>query len=298
MKVGFIGCVESSLMAIKTLLKMKDYGIEVVAVITKKQSSYNADYVNLSDVCEQYNIPCHFEDSKKKGESVKFMRSYQTDVIYCFGWSYLLANEFLTMAPKGAIGFHPAKLPQNRGRHPIIWTLALGLKVTASTFFRMEEGADTGPILSQIDIPVKPDDNAKDLYQNILDKAQLQIRQFTLDLVNDVAIYIEQEHGKATTWRKRSRKDGLIDWRMRAEDIYNLVRALSKPYPGAEFEYLGNLIPVWQSTICIEQFPINIEPGYILEIMNSSILVKSGGNTAIWLLSVEMSPLPRSGEYL
>lgn len=298
MKIGFIGCVESSLIAINVLLSMKESGVEVVAVITKDKSTFNADHVDLSEVCKKHHIPYHFEDSKKKHASLEFMRGYQPDIIYCFGWSFLLDNEFLKMPPKGVIGFHPAKLPQNRGRHPIIWALVLGLESTASSFFKMEQGADTGPILSQIDIPISLQDDANDLYQNILGEIQLQIKEFTLQLANETAVFEIQDHSKATSWRKRTRKDGLIDWRMRAEDIYNLIRALTKPYPGAEFNYLGNLIPVWQSKVSDNQFSKNIEPGKIIEIDNNCILVKSGGNTAIWLLDVEMKSLPHLGEYI
>lgn len=68
----------------------------------------------------------------------------------------------------GVIGFHPAALPNNRGRHPIIWALALGLNETASTFFKMDEGADTGDIVSQVKIPICESDYAADLYENIM----------------------------------------------------------------------------------------------------------------------------------
>jgi len=298
MKIGFIGCVESSLRTINVLLSMKKSGIEIVAVITKDKSTFNADHVDLSPVCKKHHIPYHFEDSKNKSDSLKFMQIYQPDIIYCFGWSFLLDKEFLKMPAKGVIGFHPAKLPQNRGRHPIIWALALGLESTASTFFKMEQGVDTGPILSQVDIPISPQDDANDLYQNILTKTQFQVKEFTLQLANDTANFKVQDHSKANSWRKRTRKDGLIDWRMRAEDIYNLIRALTKPYPGAEFEYLGHLTLVWRSKVSNNKYLRNIEPGTILEAENGHLLVKSGGNTAIWLLEVEMNKLPCLGEYI
>lgn len=72
--------------------------------------------------------------------SVKFIRECNPDIIYCFGWSQLIKSEILNIPKLGVIGNHPAELPKNRGRHPIIWALALGLKQTASTFFIMNEG--------------------------------------------------------------------------------------------------------------------------------------------------------------
>ena len=79
------------------------------------------------------------------------------------------------MAEYGVIGFHPAKLPANRGRHPIIWALALGLEKTASTFFRMDKNADSGPIVSQVDIKIRRNFSARCLYDEILKAVSLQV---------------------------------------------------------------------------------------------------------------------------
>ena len=76
------------------------------------------------------------------------------------------------------MGYHPASLPENRGRHPIIWALALGLKKSASTFFFMEEGADDGDILSQKEFEILYEDDAKSLYEKVTDMALNQIEDF------------------------------------------------------------------------------------------------------------------------
>ena len=78
----------------------------------------------------------------------------------------------------GVLGYHPAELPKNRGRHPIIWALVLGLKRTASTFFFMDEGADTGDILSQYKINISKNDNAETLYNRIIEVAMKQVDEF------------------------------------------------------------------------------------------------------------------------
>ena len=78
----------------------------------------------------------------------------------------------------GVLGFHPTKLPQNRGRHPIIWSLALGLKKSASTFFFMDEGADSGKILSQKNFEILDSDDAQSLYDKFVNIALLQIENF------------------------------------------------------------------------------------------------------------------------
>ncbi|RXE84510.1 formyl transferase [Pseudoalteromonas sp. A757] len=295
MRVGFIGCVHSSRMALETLLSIE--GIEVCAVVTKKNSAVNADFCDLSPVCCDRNIPFHYEDSKNKTASKAFLSDFDLDIIYCVGWSYLLDEELLAMPKQGIIGFHPAKLPQNRGRHPIIWALALGLSETASTFFKMDSGADSGPIISQEPINIDMDENAQSLYDKILHTAQQQIKNFTKALLEGSAVFAEQDQQSATYWRKRSRKDGLIDFRMSAESIHNLVRALAPPYPCAEFLCKENLVQVRRSEILQQTVPANIEPGKVLEKRGNSILVKAAGTQAIWLHDAVLEDID-VGDYL
>lgn len=295
MRAGFIGCVDSSWYALQTLLKVK--GLEVAAVVTREQSAVNADFCDLTDVCSENEIPFHFEDPTARDASVHFLEAFDLDVIFCIGWSYLLSSRMLSIPRLGVIGFHPACLPFNRGRHPIIWALALGLQETASTFFLMDEGADSGPIASQILVPIGELDNATSLYRKIIEASQPQLAQLGSELVNGTVTFNEQDHSKATYWRKRSRKDGIIDFRMSAYSIHNLIRALSPPYPGAEFIFNNECFTVQSSYISSEKPPLNIEPGKVLKKEDSALLVKTAANEAIWLLGLQENNII-AGDYL
>lgn len=289
MRVGFIGCVDSSRVALQTLLEVK--GLTISAVVTRQQSAVNADFCDLTDLCNNHEIPFHFEDPQARDASVDFLDGFELDVIFCIGWSYLLEEKMLALPKLGVIGFHPARLPNNRGRHPIIWALALGLEETASTFFLMDEGADSGPVASQSLISISDSDNATSLYDKILQVSQKQLLQIGSDLVNGTLTFIEQDHSQATYWRKRSRRDGIIDFRMTASTIHNLVRALAFPYPGAEFVVNSQHAIVQNSRISSESFPINIEPGKVLAKKGDDLLVKSAGSSAIWLLDLEKNDI-------
>ena len=94
----------------------------------------------------------------------------------------MLKENVLNSAGKLSVGFHPAKLPRNRGRHPNIWAKVLGLTETASSFFELELEPDTGAILSQVDIPINEDDCAGTLYQNIEKTAKKQFKQLLIDI--------------------------------------------------------------------------------------------------------------------
>ena len=293
MRVIFIGSVEFSRRALACLLDMQAH---VVGVCTLQESAVNADHCDLGTLCEEYGIPWKYTPSINSAESIQWIKERQPDVIFCFGWSRLLKHEMLTLSPLGVIGFHPAALPANRGRHPLIWALALGLKETAATFFFMDDGADSGDILSQQRIEIGDDDNAASLYEKITQSALTQIRRFFPHLEAGTFLRIEQDHSIANTWRKRGYADGQIDWRISARTIYNLVRALTKPYIGAHFFYKDHVYKVWDSKI-VSDLPLNIEPGKILDVDSQGVVVKCG-EEGLRLLVTEPTFRPTIGEYL
>jgi len=202
----------------------------------------------------------------------------------------------LRLAPLGVVGFHPTALPANRGRHPLIWALVLGLEKTASTFFFMDTGADMGDILSQREIIIQVDDDARTLYDKVTLIALQQIEEFLPELTLGVFQRHKQDQRTANTWRKRSSEDGRIDWRMPARSIYNLVRGLAKPYVGAHIIVNGREIKVWKVAI-VSDVSTNIEPGKVLMRTASGAVVKCGDD-AICLLVTDPSLEPIVGSYL
>lgn len=275
MKIIFIGCVKSSYAFLKCVLGLSQ--AEVVGIITKENSSFNADFYSLKEVASEHHISCFIADQHTELEMLQWCKFLSADIIYCFGWSQLLKNDILNSTKLGVVGYHPAKLPKNRGRHPIIWALALGLDRTASTFFFMDEGADSGDILSQVDVKIDSNDDAATLYEKLVHVALDQIEEFTTLLENNDCRRIQQDHMQANYWRRRGKKDGEIDWRMPAEGIYNLVRALTFPYIGAHFQYKGKEIKVWQVQILNERIQYkNLEPGRIIDIHKNSVDIQCG----------------------
>jgi methionyl-tRNA formyltransferase len=100
----------------------------------------------------------------------------------------------------------------------------------------------------------------------------------------------------SNTWRKRSKDDGKINFKMTSKDIHNLVRALSKPYIGAHINYKNKDIIVWRTKI-IKFQKQNIEPGKVLISNKNSITVKSADG-AIEIIESEFVKFPKKGEYL
>jgi len=293
MKILFIGTVEFSLKALEKLVLLN---ANIIGVCTKEASSTNSDYADLAPVCIANRIPYkHIQDINSQ-VSIEWIQTLNPDIIFCFGWSALIKRELLGLTSMGVVGYHPAKLPQNRGRHPLIWAIALGLTESASTFFFMNEGADDGNILSQEIFEITCKDDAGTVYQKVIDMALLQIEDFLPKLQDGTYQVKKQDHSKANVWRKRGKKDGLIDFRMSSHAVYNLVRSLTKPYIGAHLEFKYESISIWKVEE-IKYDKTNIEPGKILAVEGHAITVKTYDG-AIRLVEHEFRELPKVGEYL
>lgn len=293
MKIFFIGSVSFSK---KVLEKLLSLNAEIVGVATKSKSEFNADHVNLRGVCEEAQLPYKYVRDINAPHILEWIRSLNPEVIFCFGWSSLVKKELLYLTKIGVIGYHPTALPHNRGRHPLIWTLALGLEEGASTFFFMEEGADDGDILSQVKFSISYDDDASSVYAKIEDIGLAQIAEFLPDLEAGNYTRIEQDLSKGNIWRKRGISDGEIDFRMSSYAVYNLVRALTKPYAGAHILYKGKEVKVWR--VKEEKYAAkNIEPGKVLATEEDEILVKTYDG-AVRILEHEFAEPPKTEEYL
>ena len=293
MRILFIGTVEFSHKALEKLISLN---ANIVGVCTKEKSNFNSDFSDLTPLCKKSNIPYKYIDDINSQDSIDWIKSLKPDIIFCFGWSSLIKKELLDLPKMGVVGYHPAKLPQNRGRHPLIWAMVLGLKKSASTFFFMQEGADDGDILSQKKFDILYEDNAQSLYNKVSNIALEQIEDFLPQLQNNSFQRIKQNHDKANIWRKRGKADGKIDFRMTSNAIYNLVRALTKPYVGAHIEYKNKDITIWKVEE-IEFNKNNIEFGKVLEINGDTIIVKTY-DKAIKIIEHEFKELPKVGEYL
>ncbi|WP_107791150.1 formyltransferase family protein [Campylobacter concisus] len=293
MKIMFIGTVEFSYKALKKLIELN---AEIVGVCTKKKSDFNSDFKDLTPLCKKVDIPFKYVDDINSNENIDWIRSLSPDIIFCFGWSNLIKKDLLTLPKMGIVGYHPALLPKNRGRHPLIWALVLGLSDSGSTFFFMTEGADDGDILSQEKVKILYEDNAKSLYDKVSNIALRQIEDFLPKLQNNSFKTIKQNNDLANVWRKRGKVDGKIDFRMTSRAIYNLVRALTKPYVGAHVEYNEQDISIWNVEE-VEFDQNNIEFGKVLENDGKSIVVKTY-DKAIKIIDHGFKELPKVGEYL
>jgi methionyl-tRNA formyltransferase len=292
--MAFIGCVALSRALLQELSRLPE--VQVVGVVARASSTSNSDFANLDDVAAGMKAPLLHADDSTQEQIAEWLTPLRPDLVFCVGWSRLLKKVVLDVPKLGTIGYHPAELPENRGRHPIIWALALGLDQTASTFFLMDEGTDTGDILDQVRVPITKDDDAATLYGKLTQVACGQLTGLLAGFQRSTVVRRPQARGAGSSWRKRSKMDGLIDWRMNAEAICNLVRALTRPYPGAHCLYHGKEVKVWRA-LATASSKRNFEPGKVLDDAHGRIVIKAGID-AVVLVEHEFGSPPPAGSYL
>ncbi len=292
MRIVFIGCVGFSFDCLKKLIEIK---ADIVGIVTKEASDFNADFCDLTAFADQNNIPVKQVRDINHPNNISWIRSHDPDIMFCFGWSSLLKEELLNVARMGVVGYHPADLPNNKGRHPLIWAKVLGLDESASTFFFMDESADGGDLLNQKKFTIAFEESASELYKKMTRTALLQIEEFLPQLITGNFTRVPQDPTLGNQWRKRGKRDGYIDFRMTTKDICNLVRALSKPYAGAHCNYEGLEHKIWK----VEPGKFmgnNIEPGKILKLIGNVIEVKTA-DASILIHEHEILELPVVNSY-
>jgi methionyl-tRNA formyltransferase len=207
---------------------------------------------------------------------VASIRNSDPDYLLVIGWSQIVKAELLEIPRYGAVGFHPALLPENRGRAALPWVILRDLPQTGATLFHMDEGMDSGDIIIQRAIDVDPDETARSLYDKVANCLVDMMTEIAPFFINDQPLPgIPQDHGRATFTAKRTPKDGLIDWNETAEKVWTLIRAVSEPYPGAFTFYRDRQLTIWKAELVPDASYIGV-PGQILQVDPKGALIQCG----------------------
>jgi methionyl-tRNA formyltransferase len=176
------------------------------------------------------------------------LRRHVPDYLFVIGWSQLIKQELIDLPNVGSVGFHPALLPQNRGRALVPWTILTGMTRSGVSLFYIDAGVDSGDIIRQVSYAVAPDETAQTLYA----KALAGLRQIIADIAPTLKTgeplpATPQNHALATYFAKRTPADGWIDWHYSTHSIWTLIRATGKPYPGAFTVYEDVKLTIWEA---------------------------------------------------
>ena len=244
MRFGFVTCVELGLSCIEEIYAV---GGELDLVVTLPDTAAQAKSgrVYLDKFCAAHEVDLVKSSNVNDVEVLESIQSHEIDWLFIIGWSQIARSEVLNAPARGVLGMHPTLLPIGRGRAAIPWAILKGLEETGVTLFQLDEGVDTGPILSQVRIPVEARETATTLYEKVSRAHQTLIQEAWPLLVSDSIRPQPQNHDIATVWPGRRPDDGALLPTMTAQEVDRMVRAVTRPYPGAFADVQGKRLRVW-----------------------------------------------------
>jgi methionyl-tRNA formyltransferase len=262
----------------RAILGLPEYGTELrcslLACLDQVRSSATVGFTDLGPFATKSGVPVRYIRSIKTEAAYNLLREAAPDYLLIVGWSELAPSTILDIpkskhrsvvrhtASHGCIGMHQTLLPEGRGRAPIPWAIIKGLNRTGVTAFLLEEAADAGGIIDQIQIPIDPTETATTLfYKARMAHSELGAR-LGMRMATRALSWTDQDERLASTWPRRRPEDGRIDFSWPATEIDRLVRALAPPYPGAFFVSANEKIRVHK--IELLQLAHSEDPGTIL----------------------------------
>lgn len=249
MKAVFIGSVSSSREALQAMLDVH-FPVAYVFSLDESASANVSGYYPIHSLAQEHGVAYRkFKKINEQG-NVDIIKGLAPDYIFVVGLSQLVKKEIIDAAKEGVVGFHPTPLPKMRGRAAVVWQMLLGVHETKCTAFFIDEGTDAGDILGQEAYTIEEADYAADVCGKIDRAAYRLFRRVLKGLMDGTVEPRRQEEGDATYLLKRGPEDGMVDWDQPACDIHRLVRAVSRPYPGAFGMYDGrHKIIIWRAEV-------------------------------------------------
>jgi len=272
------------------------HGYDVVAVFTHEDDpGENCWFGSVKNWAGQKGITVYTTEEVNSPQWIAKIAAINPDVIFSFYYRRMICREILVLPGVGAFNLHGSYLPHYRGRCPVNWVIINGEKQTGVTLHYMIEKPDAGDIVGQKPVVIDVSDTAKTLYDKLCGAAK-ELLDEVLPLIKKGQIPRQkQDLSQGSYYGGRRPEDGRIDWKKSADEIYNLIRGVTEPYPGA-FAFLDKdeKIIIWwgEPVVSKEAFM----PGKLI-ITDKEILVQTGKN-AIKFLDIEVKGKRLRGEQI
>jgi methionyl-tRNA formyltransferase len=239
----------------------------ITSVFTDKNS------VDIITFCKENNITL-FIGNPRKNEAFEFIKLVNCDLLLSVNYLYIIESNLIKSA-KCAINIHGSLLPKYRGRAPHIWSIINGEIQTGITAHFITDELDGGDIIDQIIIPIDHKDTGFDILKKYELLYPVLIEKIIKSITENTLKQYSQNSDLATYFSKRTPEDGRINWDWHKERIYNWVRALAPPYPGAFAFYKEQKIIFSSSDFSDLGFNDQDANGKILYISENHLTIKS-----------------------
>jgi len=245
--IAFIGAVHEARPALDALVALPEVSVGVVVTRPPEASSGPSGLVDLTDAAAAAGAPLVRTDDANEPRVVDMVRACRPDLLVVVGWTQLIRPELLAVPTRGCIGFHASLLPRHRGRSPVNWAILRGEKLTGNTMMVLAPGADTGDIVDQVPIPIDRLDTCATVYDRVGRAGAEMLVKHLPGLLAGTAPRRPQDPHAGDLLPRRTPEMGLIDWSLTTDEVYDWVRALTTPYPGAFSVLSGRKVMVWAS---------------------------------------------------
>ncbi|MBJ9975037.1 bifunctional UDP-4-amino-4-deoxy-L-arabinose formyltransferase/UDP-glucuronic acid oxidase ArnA [Pseudomonas sp. S75] len=227
-----------------------DAGYQVKAVFTHADNPNERIFFrSVAQFCAERDIEVYAPDDVNHPLWVERIKSLAPDFLFSFYYRQLLGEPILACATRGAFNLHGSLLPRYRGRAPGNWAIIQGETQTGVTLHRMVNRADAGPILAQYPVAIARTDTGLLLHQKLRAAAADLLRDNLPLLASGALTEVLQDEAQASYYGRRSAADGIIDWTRPANQLYDLIRAVTHPYPGAFCPAGAHKLIIWDADV-------------------------------------------------
>ena len=168
MRIVFMGTPDFSVGALEALIEA---GHEIAAVVTQpdkpKGRSGQMQFPPVKECALKHGLTIWQPQKIKTPEWVERLRELNADVFIVAAFGQILSKEILDMPKYGCVNIHASLLPKYRGAAPINWAIINGEKETGVTIMQMNEGVDTGDMLTHVVVPIAPKETAETLFDKL-----------------------------------------------------------------------------------------------------------------------------------
>ena len=222
-------------------------GMEVACLFTHKDDPDEEIWFRRPvELTKTHAIPMYDPETLREEKWAQLLKTISPDYIFSFYYRYMIPQEMLDTARIAALNMHGSLLPKFRGRCPVNWVLIEGETKTGVTLHIMEAKPDAGDIIARKEVEITSDDTAHSLFLKLAHAARLLMKEVLPQLLAGSFARKPQE-GPSSYYGGRRPEDGLIDWHKDARAVYNLIRAVTHPYPGAYTFFEGKKLLIWKA---------------------------------------------------
>jgi methionyl-tRNA formyltransferase len=260
-------------------------GFEVVRVLVPTAPERSANVSALVDSAARHGIPLLVTDDPNSEASIQEIIYAGAEVGVLAGFSCIVKRSFLDVLPQGCVNLHAGRLPEYRGSSPLNWALINGENTVTLSVILVNEGIDTGDVVTERQVSVGSSDTIVDLHRISNEVFPELLVEALQGIKAGNPNRRQQEGAKARYYPMRFPDDGLILWdQLTADQVHNRIRALTDPYPGAFTFRQGRKFRLLASDLA-ETFFIG-EPGRIYRIQHGRLLV-AAADRALWISRAE-----------